>query len=75
LQGAAPCAVLARSTGPGFGALACDRAAAICSYTMGAVSQTDAMTQARASCLKNGAAACPRVLTWKDFAGWPIQTP
>jgi len=75
LQGAAPCTVLKRSTGPGYGALACDRAASICSYATGAVSQGAALMQAREACIQSGAPACPRTLMWKDFAGWPIQTP
>jgi hypothetical protein len=75
LQGAASCTVLARSTGPGFGALVCNRGATFCSYTLGAVSQADALMQARANCMQSAATGCPRAFMWKDFAGWPIQTP
>jgi hypothetical protein len=75
LQGAAPCKVLTRSEGPGFGALVCDRGATICSYTMSAVSQNEALAQARANCMQSAGTGCPRILMWKDFAGWPIQTP
>jgi hypothetical protein len=74
LQGAASCKVLARSTGPGFGALVCDRGTTFCSYTMGAVSLTDALTQARENCMQSVGTGCPRAFMWKDFAGWPIQT-
>lgn len=74
-QGAVPCNVLQRSAGPGYGALVCDRGVTFCSYAMGAVSQNTALMQAREACVQSGAAACPRTLMWKDFAGWPIQTP
>jgi hypothetical protein len=42
---------------------------------LGADSQGDALMQARANCMQNAGTGCPRAFTWKDFAGWPIQTP